>query len=463
MKKIIFLLGGLLSSLVINAQIISYSDAAVLFSSEDNNGTARFSGLSGAFGALGGDLSAGEINPAGLAVFKDTEFAVTFGIRNTDNTTSFYGVDTMNEDDYFNLIQGGGVFVFDTNRNSNWSKVALGINYTLYKDFENSYIVEGNSGIADFVVGPTGESNLSYDPWLNYDDISGNEIYYDNVDGQFFGNYMDGQNEKLTLSLASQYNDNLYMGFSVIAHSLDFYQNALFEHSSNDGNGNLLDASLLQELYTYGDGIGFNVGIISKLSNEARIGISYQTPIWYNLTDEYYEDLEVSVTNDPEIYVEASDVSIYDYQLNTPSKLTGSFAYVFGKEGLLSIDYTLKNYRNMKFKPTNNFIDENDVFNNYLKNTSSFRVGGEWRFDNVSLRGGYHFEENPYEDALDSDNITGYSVGLGFKFRGNMKLDLAYQNSKNTDVYSFINSEFAVPAELDINNKRFTATLVFGF
>ena len=72
MKKILFLIGGLLSSLVINAQVISNFDGAVLFSDEDINGTARYNAMSGAFGSLGGDMSAVGINPAGLAVFNNS-------------------------------------------------------------------------------------------------------------------------------------------------------------------------------------------------------------------------------------------------------------------------------------------------------------------------------------------------------------------------------------------------------
>ena len=141
MKKLILLIGGLLSSFTINAQIISYTDAAILFSGEDNNGTARFNSMSGAFGALGGDLSAGDINPAGLAVFSNSETSISFGNRNTDILSSFYGTHNSNSDNYFNLTQAGGVMVFNNNRNSNWSKIAVGFNYTLAKDFENNYIV----------------------------------------------------------------------------------------------------------------------------------------------------------------------------------------------------------------------------------------------------------------------------------------------------------------------------------
>jgi hypothetical protein len=43
------------------------------------------------------------------------------------------------------------------------------------------------------------------------------------------------------------------------------------------------------------------------------------------------------------------------YKLQTPSKLTGSFAYVF-KRGLISIDYAIKDYSKTKFKPESDSI-----------------------------------------------------------------------------------------------------------
>ena len=56
------------------SQSLGYQDLAVLFSKDNNAGTARFTAMSGAFGALGGDLSAIKINPAGASVFKNSLF-----------------------------------------------------------------------------------------------------------------------------------------------------------------------------------------------------------------------------------------------------------------------------------------------------------------------------------------------------------------------------------------------------
>jgi len=51
------------------------------FTSNNPSGTARFESMGGAFGALGGDLSAININPASSAVFNDNEYGFTLSIE----------------------------------------------------------------------------------------------------------------------------------------------------------------------------------------------------------------------------------------------------------------------------------------------------------------------------------------------------------------------------------------------
>ena len=445
MKNILFLLGGLLSSLVINAQVLSNSDVAILFSGEDTNGTARYNAMGGAFGALGGDLSAGDINPAGLAVFKNSSFSTSLGLRNTDINANFYDSNTLNSNGYFNLTQGGGVFVFKNGRHSDMQKIAIGFNYSISKDFENDWVTTGNSGFApitDF-----------YDP----------DVIYGNPEEQTFENYTNGRNDKFVFTLAAQTSEKLYVGASITTHSLDFYQSIFAEEFNNDGNSNTFDVSAREELITFGTGVSFGIGFIAKPSKELRLGASFQSPTWYQLSEEYVAFDDVLFFNgEPDIQRDIESINVFDYNLTTPLKLTGSLAYIVGKEGLISFDYTYKDFNNIRLKPSGEFNDENLDFSNSLRGVSQFKVGAEWRVDNISLRGGYHFEESPFADAIDSDNISGYSLGIGLKFSGNTRLDFSYQNSKNTDVYNFLNVDGAEPANLDIDNDRFTATLVIG-
>ena len=72
----LFLILILISSYDIYTQNIS---DALNYSSNSYQGTARFNSMGGAFGALGGDLSAIAVNPAGSAVLNDGYFSLSFG------------------------------------------------------------------------------------------------------------------------------------------------------------------------------------------------------------------------------------------------------------------------------------------------------------------------------------------------------------------------------------------------
>lgn len=444
MKKLYIAATLLCFGYILNAQTLGYNDLGALFSKENISGTARYNAMSGAFGALGGDLSAMEINPAGAAVFLKSEFAISLNNRNTKTMVGFYGNNTQFENDFTNLSQAGGVFVFRGYGNSSeWSNIALGFNYSIANDFENLWIAEGNSGyspLTDF-----------YDP----------DVVYGVAENQYFENFTDGKNSKYSFTFAAQHNDNLYLGAAINTYDVEFYQRTLTEEYNNDGNNNTLDVSSQQELLTYGNGVSFNFGAILKPNENLRLGLAYQTPVWYTLSEDFVEYDEDVYKNDVLFDTEYSGLNAFDYKMRTPSKLTASFAYIFSGNGLVSVDYSLKNYSNIKLS-NSDFVSENQAFKSNMENAGELRIGTEWRFDNFSVRAGYHYENSPYKSSVSSDNLGGFSLGAGYKFRGG-KFDLAYQKSGNTAPYNFYpQSNDVDSAELDFDTSTFSATLVLN-
>ena len=444
MKKIFGIILLIFTATISSAQTLSYNDIGVLFSKENINGTARFNGMSGAFGALGGDLSAIDVNPAGAAVFLNSEFSLSLNNRNTQIQSTYYNNSEISKNDYTNFSQTGAVFVFNT-YNSNWNKVAVAFNYSIPNDFENFWSASGNSNYPTFTKGPN--------------DVTDVYLY---STGQYFENHFSGKNSKYTFTIAAQNTDNLYVGASLSTYDIKNYQHTILEEYNDDNNGNTLDASFKQELLTYGNGLSFNFGIISKPNENIRLGLAYQSPVWYNLSEDYVDsDLALYLSNSATPYTDYSGVSSYDYKLRTPSKLTGSFAYIFNKQGLISLDYTYKNYSNLQLS-NGNFNAENQSFNTDLRAVGEFRIGTEWRFDNLSLRGGYHYEKDPYKSAISSDNIEGFSLGAGYKFKG-VRFDVAYQKSSNTAPYNFYPQYSQINStDLKIDNSNVTATLVIS-
>jgi len=446
MKKIFFIV-AVCFVYISNAQTSSYNDVGVLFTQEQISGTARFNALSGAFGALGGDLSAIGINPAGAAVFLKSEASFTVDFVGRETQADYYQNRIYSDDDYVNFSQSGGVFLFKNNprSNSGWGKIAFAFDYSKVNDYENFWFAEGNSEYPTWVQDPNQE----------------NQYYYFST-GQYLENYTAGRNNKYSLTIASQYNDNLYLGASFLSYNVDYFQRVLIEEYNDDDKGNYMDASMFQELSTYGYGYSFNLGLIYKPMKSVRLGFAYQSPVWYNLGEGFLEyDLELYLSNVDEYSYEYSGVNRYHYDLKTPSKYNGSFAYIFKKQGLISVDYTYKNYSDIDLS-NGNFSYENQEFKNTLQGVSEVRVGTEWRIEKFSLRGGYHFRQSPYRYSLSSDDVSGFSAGLGYNF-GPVKLDVSYLQSKNTSAYDFYPQYDEIsPVELDNKISKFTASLVFN-
>ena len=86
---------------------------ALNYSSNTHQGTARFNSMSGAFGALGGDLSAIAVNPAGSAVFNNGHFSLSFGSENKSNEAAILNTTNNSDKKNFTLNQIGGIVTFD--------------------------------------------------------------------------------------------------------------------------------------------------------------------------------------------------------------------------------------------------------------------------------------------------------------------------------------------------------------
>ena len=66
-----------LALLTVSVSFAQNETDALRFSQFNYGGTARFMSMGGAFGALGGDFSSLAINPAGIGIYRRSEFSFT--------------------------------------------------------------------------------------------------------------------------------------------------------------------------------------------------------------------------------------------------------------------------------------------------------------------------------------------------------------------------------------------------
>ncbi|MCR9226884.1 MAG: outer membrane protein transport protein [Flavobacteriaceae bacterium] len=453
-------------------------DDVMRYSTENLQGTARFQAMGGAFGALGGDLSALNVNPAGSAVFNFSEISIT-GSNYHRNNDALYGGTTRNTtDNSLDFNQIGGVFVWNSSTDSPWKKIALAVNYDMVQNFDNQLVVSGSTaeGIDEYFwryaqgepLGPlrTQEGEYIEDAYLDIganlgysaqqaflgfqagiiepeEDDDQNTSYFSNAQygsvNQRYVRNTSGYNSKFTLNFASQYKEDLYLGASLNFHSVLYDRVSYLDEEGYNAESDIQSISFDNLLHTEGYGFSFSLGAIAKVNQAVRVGASYQSPTWYTLTDDTSQRINSNLAVSDIDFINFTIVNLYDeYKIKTPEKYTGSVALVFGQDGLISFDYSYQDMSKAELRPTSDpsFAAENDFISNTLGAVNSFRVGGEYRIDQVSLRGGYRFDQSPYENTDFVGDLNGFSAGIGYNFGAN-RLDLAYSRTEQ-DVNSYL-------------------------
>ena len=502
MKKLLMLSIGLISTSYILAQDIT---DAVRYSMDEIQGTARFRAMSGAFGALGGDLSSVNINPAGSAIFNNSQAALSLGVFNTSKDISYFNGNTTASNTSVDLNQLGAAFVFkNTNSNSKWKKFSLSIAYDRSSDFDDEWIASGtnpDNTIANyFLLNAQGlrldeisrfsdeslseaysaigssfgfrhqQAFLGYESFIinPVDDTDENTAYTSSIDlngGDFRQRYAytsNGYNGKLAFNFSTSYDDKFFFGMNLNSHFIDYDRQTVLEESNSHVNSVVTKVNFGNDLRTTGSGFSLQLGGIAKITEELRVGLSYNSPTWFRISDETTQYVRTSGLNLNQ-NINPNVINVYEeYKLQSPSKITGSLAYVFGKMGLISFDYSVKDYSNIKFKPTSDpfFSELNNNINSSLTSAVTYKFGGEYRYKQLSFRGGYRFEGSPYKDNDTVGDLDGYSAGLGYSF-GDFNLDLAYSYAERDVNYQLYNVGLTDSAIIKSKYSDFILTLGF--
>ncbi|MCB0375046.1 MAG: outer membrane protein transport protein, partial [Sinomicrobium sp.] len=250
-------------------------------------------------------------------------------------------------------------------------------------------------------------------------------------------------------------------------HSIEYTNYREFTESGYD------PASSLQLVYfdnlmgTYGNAVSFNVGGIAKIRKMFRVGISYQSPVWwYKLTDELSQRISSNIPDGDLTTINFNLVNIFpDYKIQHPGKITGSVAAIFGKHGLISFDYDYQDFSKSRLKPESDpyFELQNTLIGTRLKAVSTYRIGAEVRFfrnKQLGLRGGYRIQESPYTNGTSIGDLQGYSFGLGYDF-GGTQIDASFNRYTREELHQLFDPGFPNTTRINSENTNVTLSLSF--
>lgn len=456
---------------------------ALRYSNITFGGTARYIGLGGAFGALGGDFSTLSTNPAGLGVFRTSEFSFSPSIY-TSETSSKYLEKTSGDIKYnFNFGNIGFVSAYKLRKaheeGAGWEYLNFGFGVNRYANFNNRFLIEGdnhaNSLITDYLDRANGnlvselnpfDTELAYNAYLiDPIDTLGNYSSVVPVNGgvkQSKSITASGSMNEMVVSMGGNYNDQFYIGGTIGFPFIRYYEQSTYREVDLDTISTFKTFSLNDDLSTVGSGINFKLGMIFKPIDYVRIGAAVHTPTFFTMKDSYSRTLS-SEFDDGKSYLATSPDGKFDYELNTPMRVIGSIGFVIGEYGLISADYEFVDYAEARLRAKSyKFFEENEAIQSNYRAQTNLRVGAEVRLEPVTLRGGYALYGSPYKTGINNGEKTSLSFGIGIREKEYF-MDIAYVYTRADENYYLYNPLLVQPVNNSMTSNNIMITLGLKF
>jgi len=440
MKKIIFS-----TIMVFAASSLMFAQTemdALKYLESDLTGTARYTAMSGAFSALGGDISAIKDNPAGLGVYRSSEIGVSLGSMLQTANALWDG--TTARDNMTRLKMNNIGFVLSTpslrslsGSTSGLQRSNFGFTYNKLKNFDRKLSVNcenmeasltdlmsvyanqtmydiGYIDMSDYSNNATGWlSVLGYNGYLmNIFNENGEtkwmpEFAYDPNNESYYPvkpsytlmekGYMD----EYGFTWSGNFANRFYLGVGVNIQTLSYSLSSSYREDDDR-----YYFRLRNEYTASGIGVNVKIGAICKITDALRISAAIHTPTGLTLRESYYPVLDYyTVYYEPAINdfaeirgtTHPSSSAASTYSLTTPLRLNTGVAYVIGKKGLISAEYdcSLNPYAEYAERNGNPdmFSEENAGMRSMYRSEHLLKLGGEFRLTpNLSLRAGTAFQ-----------------------------------------------------------------------
>ena len=394
MKKFIIAFAAALTGSAAYAQ--SAIDAYRL-SQPDMKGTARYMGMAGAFGALGGDLSVLSHNPGGIGVYRSSDIGFTLDLDLQSSESNSQGYKIGVDQTKFLLNNIGFVWTLKLGSNT-CPNINIGFTYNKNASFNRRYrgAIGLNNSLSNYIAAVTTQENYeegqligdkynNWDPYnptdpndaaswlsiLGYNsyltsiggyDKAGNPYYVGQWGSETRGTgYFDviesGGIDSYNIALGGNISNLVYWGMDFDITHINYkltpqWTENLEKAIVGDDTGVLWEMpsywSLNNYYNCYGTGFNYKLGFIVKPIPEFRIGFAFETPTWYSLTESFIGNVNADYLNQP---VETNDgyLGYNDVSFRTPWKINASAAAVLFNRLILSAEYEWTQYKGMKY------------------------------------------------------------------------------------------------------------------
>ncbi|MGI6321632.1 MAG: OmpP1/FadL family transporter [Bacteroidales bacterium] len=487
MKKIKIIIAALGLLMFANPSIIKAQNEieALRYSQMYWGGTARFLGTGSSMGAVGADPSAISVNPASMGIYRKSDLSISPTIQYSKNLASHLGSEFAEDFKYnFNINNLGMVFTGQVGSNHSdrpqWKYIQFGMGINRLANYHSNSLIEGFNDrgsildqYVDYANGYSPEYLGDFDTWLAYEAYLIDPI--DTILNLYSGVIPNGgvQQRKIIntkgsmnewyFALSGNYNDKLFVGATLGLPYFSYSEHSQhIEEDINDTIARFQSLSISDDLKTSGSGVNFKLGFLYRPIEYVRFGGAIHTPsFFYRINDRFSRTIQSNV--DGLNRKQVSDVLDYRYEINTPLRLMGNFAFQYKTLGFIGIDYEYVDYSKTRMRASDfSFFNENNAIKDKYQSAHVIRVGGELNLSPMALRLGYNYYTNPFKSSVNDASRSSISAGLGFRSEV-AYLDFAYIYTMAKEDFYLYSPNYIDASKMESIRSNFVLTLGFRF
>jgi len=459
--------------------------------------TARSMAMGNAFTSLGGDFSSSVINPAGLGLYRKSEFSFSPALGYSGIKSDY--LRQANDEYRYQFTMGsiGYVGTYNSNKDKGLVTASYALGYNRLNNFYNNTYIRGIntvSSYSDYFVEYANENQLlpdeldsfyerlAYDAWVI--DTAGTVDQYKSLVPvpveQRKTIKTEGGIGEWTFSMGLNFSNVFYVGMGLGLSQLHYEQTAVHSEYNDDNFWAFRSFDFTEDVNVDGTGINFKLGLLGRITESIRIGATFNMPTYYSIKEDYYNTM-YSEYVDTSYYIRPTDVEgnlleagIFKYKMNTPLKMAAGMSFQIGKVGIISGDVEYIDYGSMRMRVAQDFDSRaerdladatNDDIRSMYKSVVNLKLGGEVRLNNFSIRAGGGYYPSPYKSGeLNEDaRYTELTTGIGYRDK-NFFCDLGFSgllHKEKYNLYTSMNTDNI--ANLTQNKYRIVATVGFRF
>lgn len=473
-----------------NSQV-SYSNLALQFSSQGNNGDPSTGYLSSVAKARG--YGSYLDNPASIALLEGSFFNFGMSNRQQESQNSYLGNSLTTQNDTWNLGSLGFIYAFPTSQGS----FVVGGGYTTVNDTDEILRVSGRNNISTITDAFKDPGSDYYDiafntyaiDWGDVDSTYLESIFrvglpnYPGIDQDVKVTYQNNLSD-YTVFFGTEFQKNLFFGISagITGGTYTYRRDFLEQDSQNDYNytiipsdqsetGTDIDQILVHdEIDAEVISLNLRTGLLYEVTNWLNLGVSYVFPTTMVIQEEYYSSIRTELDDGSTPFEsDFASSSPFEYRVTKPGELKAGLALMDLANFDLSLSAEMINYSNLEvdlitgngfsFNQEVDFQQQQMRINEFMadnyKRVFNFKAGLDYRIHpEFEIKTGFAYLGNKSK-AYEADRQI-YVLGLTGRLTENIVLDLngQYATWKDRSVlYTYYDDADAVNYSESIDQK----------